>query len=565
MTYQLRLEMAKVKAKTYDPNLPGSIQVWKNPATSMRNQWAIVVNNKDPDKKGRLQLHFPQWGGNIITGWVPVIRPFSGVSQGMWMLPEIGEKVLCIFINDNPDKPLVMGTLYSTQQPPPVRSNDGNNLKIFTTKSGSEIILDDTDGAETIRISMKDGKMRMVLDVSRGVQVINELGDINVECRKLTAKADEDALFDITTKVSFTANKDITIESAKALEVLSAADVVCKGKEIKITGASGVCAKNKQVASKDDQVVGIDQHDIQVPSSSGLTTVPMVPHPYVGKLVDKLSQNVKLGSRNVATKGSKSKANSPLHLPMPPGVKFKKTPNNEGVVSSGTIPTVKVNGKEVAVLGSAVKTCADPQPAENCKIIALGAAVRLPIQIPVTNPINRSLVNPHWSTQQAKSGEAVKLLVSLQNQYAGATVKFKVFPEGANPDTARPLAVLFGKNEANNAEGLWCIPQPPDDATTAAAKYFFTVESFGCAEVRTGNLSVQMLTWAELLLYDVYGKPAAGLKCVLKDASGVEFTVHLDENGYARVKGVVHGQCSVKFPTIKESSVFDPKGVGKRG
>jgi len=73
------------------------------------------------------------------------------------------------------------------------------------------------------------------------------------------------------------------------------------------------------MVKKDDQVVGIDLHDIKVPTNSGLKTIPMIPHPYLGKLADKLSQDVTINDLPAATKGSKSKFDTPGHICMPPG------------------------------------------------------------------------------------------------------------------------------------------------------------------------------------------------------------------------------------------------------
>ncbi|MDY6970092.1 MAG: PAAR domain-containing protein, partial [Spirochaetota bacterium] len=107
-----------------------------------------------------------------------------------------------------------------------------------------------------------------------------------------------------------------------------------------------------------------------------------IPNPYIGLLKEELSTDVTCNNRAVGTKGSKSKPAGTGHIIMPPGTSFHKQPSNEGEVTLGTVPSVKVNGKEVAVLGSKVKTCADPADMENCSIFALGAAVPLPIKLP---------------------------------------------------------------------------------------------------------------------------------------------------------------------------------------
>ena len=253
---------------------------------------------------------------------------------------------------------------------------------------------------------------------------------------------------------------------------------------------NGVLAGNKQIALDKDQVVGIDKHDIMVPSPSGLTPVPMIPHPYIGKLCDKLSQNVKINNRATATKGSKSRNNAPMHLPMPPGVQFKKPPNNEGEVTSGTIPNVKVNGKEVAVLGSKVTTCNDPMPQETCSIIAIGRAANLPIEIPVTNPIDRHVINPRWDKAKATIGEKVKLQVQLVNQFEYITVEYKIYPEGADPKKDQPVQKLYGRNEGGKSEVEWDFKhiEDPNKPLTEKPKYFYTAESFGCPQVTAGNV-----------------------------------------------------------------------------
>jgi uncharacterized Zn-binding protein involved in type VI secretion len=211
-------------------------------------------------------------------------------------------------------------------------------------------------------------------------------------------------------------------------------------------------------------------------------TVPMIPHPYTGKLVDKLSQDVMINDKPAATKGSKSKFDTPGHICMPPGVKFKKNPNNEGEVSSGTVSNVKINDKEAAVLGSMVKTCNDPQPQETCTIIAVGAPVVLPIMMPGMDPdqfkkdggtrFNTAtpittmakteqsrktpkLQNPEWSNDTPDPGEEVILSVELVDQYENANVTFKVWEAEADREKETPLAVLKARNKDNKAEAKW--------------------------------------------------------------------------------------------------------------
>jgi uncharacterized Zn-binding protein involved in type VI secretion len=60
-------------------------------------------------------------------------------------------------------------------------------------------------------------------------------------------------------------------------------------------------------------------------------------------------------------------------------VKFDQGPSKEGVVTGGTGKKVKINGKEVAVVGSTVSTCTDTGAKDNSVIMAPGASMPMPV------------------------------------------------------------------------------------------------------------------------------------------------------------------------------------------
>ena len=103
-------------------------------------------------------------------------------------------------------------------------------------------------------------------------------------------------------------------------------------------------AKGKQIAVEQDKVFGMDTHIMLMPSPTGTVTVPL-PHPFVGKMADKLSTDVKIKGKKVAVKGSVAKHDSPVHMQLPGTIKFQNAPKKEGEVTGGTIDSVKVDGK----------------------------------------------------------------------------------------------------------------------------------------------------------------------------------------------------------------------------
>ena len=368
-------EFIKVKNKYFDPSNSITKLTFKDPSKSIRFHLGFIEDNKDPDKAMRVKVKFPQWGDNVITDWIPIIRPFSGKDMGMSYLPEIKEEVICCFINDNTSFPLVLGSLYNPNAKPKINDNDGNNYKIINMRCGARIELLDKKNEEKITISMKDDKIMMVLDKKNGITLSNDEGDIKIKCKKLTFEIEKEMELKLKKGLKIECqNDDFKVETKQGINFKSSQKTAIKGMKLKLKSASRMMiqAGKKTIAAKNDMVVGVDYHNIEVPTNTGTKTVPMIPHPYNGNLLNNLSNDVTVNDIQVAVKGSKSKFNTPGHICMPPGVKFTSQPNNEGEVASGTVQNVKVNDKEVAVMGTKVKTCNDPQPQETCSIIITG-------------------------------------------------------------------------------------------------------------------------------------------------------------------------------------------------
>ena len=151
-------------------------------------------------------------------------------------------------------------------------------------------------------------------------------------------------------------------------------EIKVKGKKIKLNGSKGVTTEGKQITTQDDKVMGFDTHIMVIPSGPSTTTAPL-PHPFIGKINDKVSEDVKIKDKGVAVKGSKAKHDDSMHMQLPGTIQFQNSPKCEGEVTGGTGTKVKVNGKEVAVIGSQVTTCNDMGLQNNSTIIAAGASI----------------------------------------------------------------------------------------------------------------------------------------------------------------------------------------------
>ncbi len=197
---------------------------------------ARVVDLKDPEKLGRIKISYP-WLDAEQTAWVRMAVPHAGKDRGWYSLPEIDDEVLVGFEHGNTDHPIVLGCLYNKDNAPMQEAiSPDNDVKMFMTRSGNKIVLNDKSGAEQIVISQKDGKNSIVLDLSGPSIAITTDGDVSVKGKKnVTIEADQGITLKATSdvkiegaNVTIKANANLTLEGTNA-DVKGNAMVSVKG------------------------------------------------------------------------------------------------------------------------------------------------------------------------------------------------------------------------------------------------------------------------------------------------------------------------------------------------
>jgi len=66
---------------------------------------ATVVNNLDPEQRGRIQAIVPDVLGLIPSSWAMPCVPIAGKQQGIFMIPQIGASVWIEFEQGDADYP----------------------------------------------------------------------------------------------------------------------------------------------------------------------------------------------------------------------------------------------------------------------------------------------------------------------------------------------------------------------------------------------------------------------------------------------------------------------------
>lgn len=131
-------------------------------------QTAVVVGSEgaeiDPDKYGRVKVWF-RWDPEAERGldtscWVRVAQFWAGKQWGAQFLPRVGDEVVVSFLDGDPDRPLVIGSVYNADNMPIYALPDNktqSGIKTHSSTGGTaqnynEIKFEDKKGHELVSI-----------------------------------------------------------------------------------------------------------------------------------------------------------------------------------------------------------------------------------------------------------------------------------------------------------------------------------------------------------------------------------------------------------------------------
>ena len=148
-----------------------TVTPWKNYRNSTEPElrsWngivpARVTAHDDPKKMGRIQVQF-FWQEDGSTHWARTTSPHAGPDRGFMFMPEIGDEVAVAFEDGDPERPVILGSLWNGVHVQPraeFRGDDisSNDVKRIMTKSGNRLQISDKQGCETIVLATPNNNM----------------------------------------------------------------------------------------------------------------------------------------------------------------------------------------------------------------------------------------------------------------------------------------------------------------------------------------------------------------------------------------------------------------------
>lgn len=223
-------------------------------------QTAIVVGPPGEeiytDELGRVKLQF-HWDRNgefndQSSCWVRVAQSGASGGFGSIQIPRVGDEVVVVFLDGNPDRPLIMGSLYNSSNTPPWSLPANKTQSGFLTRSTKG----KGSNANFFRFEDKAGAEQIIMHAERNLDTEVEADDslqvggnrtIKVEGKhsetiKLeTSIAVEEGSYFVTVdqgEVKIKAAKSITLEVGKSTLVMNSdGTITLSGVTVDVAGS----------------------------------------------------------------------------------------------------------------------------------------------------------------------------------------------------------------------------------------------------------------------------------------------------------------------------------------
>lgn len=191
------------------------------------------------DKHGRIKVQF-YWdrvGGKDENSscWIRVVSPWAGKGWGNVSIPRIGNEVVVEFLEGDPDRPLITGSVYNAEQTPPFElpgSGIQMGMKSRSSPGGggyNEITATDTKGKEGMTIHAQ---------YNMNTTVENDQTNTINNNRTTSVAVDDSETVGSNQSISVGANQDITVGADRSVTVGSNESVTVGANQDVTVGAN---------------------------------------------------------------------------------------------------------------------------------------------------------------------------------------------------------------------------------------------------------------------------------------------------------------------------------------
>jgi uncharacterized protein involved in type VI secretion and phage assembly len=145
--------------------------------THLGKHRGLVLNNVDPEQRGRLLVQVPDVLGLGTSSWAMPSVPFAGPQMGAYTVPVIGAGVWVEFEGGDPDYPIWTGGFWGSAAEVPALALAGVPASpnvVLQTQGQNTLMLSDVPGTGGIMLKSTTGAMILINDT--GITISNGKG-----------------------------------------------------------------------------------------------------------------------------------------------------------------------------------------------------------------------------------------------------------------------------------------------------------------------------------------------------------------------------------------------------
>lgn len=182
----------------------------------------VIQIEEDPLNEFRIKVRIPAMAETGEGVWARLANIYGSSETGSFFIPDVDDEVILGCLGNNPDNPVILGSLYSSAHVPPFTVTADNFIKGFVTKGGNKIVIDDEK--KVIELSTEKGNKLLISDELKGLSLEDE------------------------NKNKILMNKDgITIESSKDIIMKAKGNFQAEAKEFKIKASGNLEMKGSMI------------------------------------------------------------------------------------------------------------------------------------------------------------------------------------------------------------------------------------------------------------------------------------------------------------------------------
>ncbi len=215
-------------------NIEAPPAVGQLPAVANLQTGIVLKTDGDPAGEYRVQVQLPLLQAGQLGLWARLGTFYASNGIGAEFYPEVGDEVIVAFMNGDPRFPVILGSLYSKKNPPPVPPDAPNNQKIIYTRAKLQInFFEDLPAVEILT----PAKQTVRLDDKAKTVTVKDCNGNSI------TMGDGGITIDSATKITMTAKSDIAITAQGKLALKGTAGVTIAGMTIKADADTSFAAQ----------------------------------------------------------------------------------------------------------------------------------------------------------------------------------------------------------------------------------------------------------------------------------------------------------------------------------